>query len=148
MAKPAEVLSQELIDSLQGEKIVSLVTMDHETKRPQLSAISWLVAQPGGKQIKFAVGHNASVVKNIAADPEVVLGVIGAGSYYEVKGKASVSDIITKTMKYRVVTVDISLVEDVIFYGGKITVEPAYEKTYDPELAKKLDAEVYSLLKG
>ncbi|MEB3103656.1 hypothetical protein [Ferviditalea candida] len=47
----------------------------------------------------------------------------------------------------RVVTVNVKEVEDVIFYGGRITVEPDYEKTYNPELAKKLDAEVYGLLK-
>jgi hypothetical protein len=34
-----------------------------------------------------------------------------------------------------------------MFYGGKVTVEPKYEKTYNPELAKKLDQEVYELFR-
>ncbi len=142
----ADKLPQELIDLLQGEKIVSLVTMDETTKQPHLSIVSWLVAHPGGKIIKFALGHKGSSVSNIQANPEITLGVIGAGSCFAIKGTASVSEIIEKTMKYRVVTVDVESVEDVIFYGGKITVEPEYIKTYNEELAKKLDAEVYEML--
>ena len=53
------------------------------------------------------------------------------------------SDIIEKTMKLRVVTVEVESVEDVMFYGGKVTTEPQYEKTYKKELAEKLDSEVY-----
>jgi hypothetical protein len=51
-------------------------------------------------------------------------------------------------MKYRVITVDVKEVEDVIFYGGKVVQEPSYEKTYDPKLAEKLDNEVHELLVG
>lgn len=147
MAKAQHKLSNELVESLQGERIVSLITTDHETNEPNLSVISWLVAHEGGKTIKFAVGHNAYSAKSIEQNPSIILGVIAAGSCYAIKGKGSVSDIYEGTMKYRVVTVDVESVEDVIFYGGKITVEPEYEKTYDAELAKKIDAEVYGTLK-
>lgn len=140
------MLSQELVDLLQGEKIVSLVTMDAETNKPNLSIVSWLVAHQGGKVIKFALGHKGTSVTNIQANPEITLGVIGAGSCYSIKGKAEISDVIEKTMKYRVVTVEVESVEDIIFYGGKITAEPEYVKTYKEELAKKLDAEVYTML--
>ena len=140
------MLSQELVDLLQGEKIVSLVTLDAETNKPNLSIVSWLVAHQGGKIIKFALGHKGTSVTNIQANPEITLGVIGAGSCYSIKGKAEISDVIEKTMKYRVVTVEVESVEDIIFYGGKITSEPEYVKTYKEELAKKLDAEVYTML--
>jgi hypothetical protein len=46
-----------------------------------------------------------------------------------------------------VVTFEVETVENVMFYGGKVIVEPAYEKTYNPELAKKLDSEVYELFR-
>ena len=141
-----EVLNQDLIDLLQGEKIVSLVTMDENTNKPHLSIVSWLVAHEDGKTIKFALGHKGTSVSNIQANPEITLGVIGAGSCYSIKGHATVSDIIEKTMKYRVVTVNVESFEDVIFYGGKITVEPEYVKTYKKELAEKLDKEVYEML--
>ncbi|MCA1030284.1 pyridoxamine 5'-phosphate oxidase [Bacillus timonensis] len=143
----ATELSKELIELLQGEKIVSLITMDETTKEPNLSIVSWLVAHSNGKVIKFALGHKGTSVNNILANPKITLGVTGAGSCYSIKGNASISDVIEKTMKYRVVTVDIKEVEDVIFYGGKVTVEPEYVKTYNEDLAKKLDEEVYGMLK-
>ncbi|WP_280771547.1 pyridoxamine 5'-phosphate oxidase family protein [Salipaludibacillus daqingensis] len=146
MAKAEERIHDELVDSLQGEKIVTLVTKDAETNEPELSIISWLVAHPGGKTIKFAVGHNADSATNIQENPQIVLGVTGAESCYSIKGKATVSDVIEKTMKLRVITVEVESVKDVIFYGGKITSETTYEKTYDPKLAEKLDSEIYSLL--
>jgi hypothetical protein len=148
MAKKLDKLSQELVDSLQGEKIVTLITLDRDTKLPHMSVVSWLVAQPGGEQIKFALGHKGTSVDNLLENKEVILGVYGSGSYYAVRGFATISEIIEKSMKYRVVTVDVDSVEDVIFYGGQITVEPEYTKTYNADLAKKLDEEVYSMLKG
>lgn len=143
-----DTLSPEIIESLQGEKIVTLITLDAETKKPHMSVVSWLVAHPSGKLIKFALGHKGTSVSNLQTNSEVILGVIAGGSYYSVSGKATVSDIIEKTMKYRVVTVEVEVVEDVIFYGGKITVEPEYIKTYNEDLAKKLDDEVYTMLRA
>jgi hypothetical protein len=142
-----KTLSPQLIELLQGEKIVFLITTDQESKQPHLSVISWVVAHPEGNIIKFAVGHKAASAKNIQSEPRITLGVIGAGSCYAIKGSAIVSDIIEKTMKLRIVTVTIDSVEDVIFYGGKITVEPEYVKTYNAALAATLDNEIYSLLR-
>ena len=47
----------------------------------------------------------------------------------------------------RIVSVEIKFVEDVVFSGGKVTTEPEYEKTYNKELAVKLDHEVYTILR-
>ncbi|WP_096154841.1 pyridoxamine 5'-phosphate oxidase family protein [Bacillus sp. FJAT-45066] len=148
MPKAEEKLNQSLIDLLQGEKIVSLITTDSKSNKPNLSIVSWLVAHQDGKTIKFALGHKAESAFNIEKNPDLILGVIGAGSCYSINGKGTVSDTIDKTMKYKIVTVEVESVEDVIFYGGKITSEPNYEKTYDAELAKKLDDEVYEMLKN
>ena len=148
MPKAEEKLNQSLIDLLQGEKIVSLITTDSKTNKPNLSIVSWLVAHQDGKTIKFALGHKAESAFNIEKNPDLIIGVIGAGSCYSINGRGTVSDVIDKSMKYRIVTVDVESVEDVIFYGGKITAEPKYEKTYDADLAKKLDDEVYEMLKN
>jgi hypothetical protein len=145
--KQQNKLHPELIDLLQGEKIVSLITNDIQTGQPDLSMISWVVADSSGERINFAIGHNASSTKNIKNDPNVILGVIGVGSCYAIKGKGTVSDIIEKTIKIRVVSVIVESVEDVMFYGGKVTTEPEYEKTYKKELAKKLDQDVYGVLR-
>jgi hypothetical protein len=147
LTKTIDCLSKELVSSLQGEKMVSLVTLDAVTKLPQLSVVSWVHANPNGTQIKIALGHKASSIENIRSNPNVLLGIIGAGSCYEVRGTATVSNEIQRTMKYCVVTVEIESVENVMFYGGKVTVEPAYEKTYNQELVKKLDSEVYELFR-
>lgn len=146
--KKESKLTNELVELLQGEKIVSLITTDKETGEPDLSMISWVVAHPSGEYIDFAVGHNASSASNIEKNPNVILGVIGAGSCYSIKGKGKVSNVIAKTIKVRVIRVEIESVEDVMFYGGKVTAEPQYEKTYNPALAEKLDREIYSLLRG
>lgn len=145
--KEQNKLTSELINLLQGEKIVSLITNDEKICQPDLAMISWVLANTTGDRIHFAIGHNASSAKNIQADPNIILGVIGAGSCFSIKGKGTVSDIIEKTIKVRVVTVQIESVEDVMFYGGKVTTEPAYEKTYNKSLAEKLDNEIYSLLR-
>ncbi len=146
MTVSANKLTAELISSLQGETMVSLITMNVETNLPQLSVVSWVQPTADGTTIKVALGHKASSIENIQRNPNIVLGVIGAGSCYSVQGKAYVSEIKELTMKLCVVTIEVEKVENVMFYGGKITTEPAYEKTYNKDLAIKLDKEVYELL--
>ncbi|WP_408008993.1 pyridoxamine 5'-phosphate oxidase family protein [Pseudalkalibacillus sp. A8] len=146
MSKTLDKLSPEIVNNLQGEKIINLITLDKQGE-PHLSAVSWVRADEDGEVIKIAVGHKSSTVKNIEQNENVTLGVIADGSYYSVKGTASVSEVIEKTMKYRVIYIQVNEVQDATFYGGKITVEPAYEKTYDADLAKKLDEEIYESLK-
>ncbi|MGG7620303.1 pyridoxamine 5'-phosphate oxidase [Bacillus coreaensis] len=147
MTVSADKLTADLISSLQGETMVSLITMNAETNLPQLSVVSWVHPVADGKRIKVALGYKASSIENIRSNSNVVLGVIGAGSCYSVQGKASVSEIKELTMKLYVVTIEVETVENVMFYGGKITTEPAYEKTYNKDLAIKLDTEVYELLR-
>lgn len=146
MTVSTDKLTPELISSLQGETMVSFITISSETNLPQLSVVSWVHPADDGMRIKVALGHKASSIDNIRSNPNVVLGVIGAGSCYSVQGKASVSEIKELTMKLCVVTIEVESVENVMFYGGKVTTEPTYEKTYNKDLAIKLDTEVYELL--
>lgn len=147
MAKEMKTLSPELVEFLKGEQMVSLVTIDAETHQPQLSVVSWVVASEDGKQIKIAVGHKGSTVSNIQANSNIILGSIGPESCFSIKGKATLSEVIERTMKFRVITIEVELVEDVMFYGGRVTKQAEYEKTYDPDLAKKLDGDVQELLR-
>ncbi|WP_209121020.1 pyridoxamine 5'-phosphate oxidase family protein [Alkalihalobacillus sp. BA299] len=143
-----EQLTQQLIDFLQGERLVTLITTDKDTGRPAASTVSWLIAKEDGKTIKLALGHKGSSVDNMLNNPLVVLNVIGPESSHEIVGKAEVSDIKSGTMKFRVVTITIESIEENMFYGGKVTTVPAYTKTYDPDLAKKIDNEIYGELKS
>ena len=145
--KEQKKLNSELIKLLQGEKIISLITNDVKTGQPDLAMISWVVANSKGDRINFAIGHNASSARNIQNDSSVILGVIGVGSCFAIKGNGKVSEIIEGTIKIRIVSVEIESVEDVMFYGGKVTKVPEYEKTYNKELAEKLDNEVYGVLR-
>ena len=145
--KEQRKLNSELIKLLQGEKIISLITSDVKTGQPDLAMISWVVANSEGDRINFAIGHNASSARNIQNDSSVILGVIGVGSCFAIKGNGKVSEIIEGTIKIRIVSVEIKSVEDVMFYGGKVTKVPEYEKTYNKELAEKLDNEVYGVLR-
>lgn len=145
--KKQDKLTNELIELLQGEKIVSLVTMNMETGLPDLTMISWVLAEPSGERIHFAIGHNAWSINNLDQNPNLILGIIGAGSCFAIKGKGEVSEIIEKTIKLRVVSVKVESVEDVMFFGGEVTTEPQYEKTYNKKLAEKLDNEVYGVLR-
>lgn len=145
--KEQKKLNSELIKLLQGEKIISLITNDVKTGQPDLAMISWVVANSEGDRINFAIGHNASSARNIQNDSSVILGVIGVGSCFAIKGNGKVSEIIEGTIKIRIVSVEIESVEDVMFYGGKVTKVPEYEKTYNKELAEKLDNEVYGVLR-
>ena len=58
--KRQDKLTTELIELLQGEKIVSLVTTNAETGLPNLSMISWVLAEPSGERVHFGIGHKAS----------------------------------------------------------------------------------------
>jgi hypothetical protein len=54
-----------------------------------LSVVSWVYAIPNGAQIKIALGHKASSIEDIPRNPNVLLGILGAGSCYEVRGTAT-----------------------------------------------------------
>jgi Pyridoxamine 5''-phosphate oxidase. len=146
METQAGILKPDLISLLREETFVFLTTIDAETKKPQLSVVSWIWATDDGKQIKIVTGHKGSSITNIQADPHVVIGTIGPETCYAITGTASVSDIIQRSMKYRLITVDVTNVEDVMFYGGKLTALPAFVKTYKADLVEKLDAEVQEIL--
>lgn len=146
MAKPLEVIPQNVVNTLKKEVIVSLITITPENTA-QVSAVSWVLPSEDGKKVGIAVGHKGSSTSNLQQNPNVTLGFFADETYYSVKGTSTVSEIIEKSMKYRVITVDVNEVEDVIFYGGKVIQQPTYEKTYNAELAEKLDNEVHELLK-
>lgn len=141
------LLKPELVQFLQGEKLVSLITIDKESERPSVTTVSWVIAHEDGKTIKVATGHKGSSIDNISENPLVVLNVIAPETSYEIVGNAEVSDIKQGTMKYRVITIEVESVHENMFYGGKITTIPEYTKTYDAELAKKIDDEIYGELK-
>lgn len=144
MANEVELkLTEELYNLLQGERFVTIATIDFETGAPNVSAISWVYA-PNHETIRFAVDNRSRIVENIKKHSSVVLNLIGNGSTYSIAGEAkiAVEKMEGVPLKLALVEIAIKEVRDVMFYGSKITVEPKYEKTYDAEAAAKLDRQV------
>ncbi|MDB5083421.1 MAG: hypothetical protein JWN30_307 [Bacilli bacterium] len=143
-----QALTEEMIDFLQGEKLIVLSTIDHESGAPNVSCISWLVAA-SAHELRFAIDPRSRIISNIDKNPSCTLTLIGLGSCYAIAGQAhsDVQQLPGVSIKMTQVVVMVQDVRDVMFYGSKITQEPAYIKTYNEELAKKLDDAVYTALR-
>jgi hypothetical protein len=137
-----------LFEELQSERFVTLATVDHETNGPNVSAISWILAKDE-HTLLFAVDQRSRIVKNIKGNPLVVVSLIANESTYSIGGKASVSQekLTGVPLKLTLVQLVINEVRDVMFYGSKISTEPAYEKTYDKTAADRLDQQVIEAMK-
>lgn len=140
-------LSPELREHLEGEKLVLLATSEAETNVPNVTAISW-VKSVDQKKIRFTVTNNSRIISNIKANSSVVFTTIGLGTVYSIQGKATILEDTMEgvNLKLSKVEVEVEKVFESMFWGSKIIQEPEYEKTYDPEKAKKLDEEVYTAL--
>lgn len=139
-------LTPELQHYLEGEKLVLLATIDEDNK-PNVNAISW-VKSYNEKKIRFTVTNNSRIVQNIKRNPQVVFTVIGLGTVYSIHGQANILEETMEGVNLRLakIEVDIEAIFESMFWGAKITQEPLYEKTYNPDKAKKLDDEVYAAL--
>ncbi|MET3289080.1 UNVERIFIED_CONTAM: hypothetical protein ABID98_001650 [Brevibacillus sp. OAP136] len=100
------------------------------------------------KTVRFAIDAKSEFVSMLENDPNLVLTFIGVESVYSINGKATVKSRQTEgtTLKLAVLEVDVEEVRDIMFYGGKVVTEPAFIKTYNAELAKKLDQEVKDVI--
>lgn len=144
---PMTSLSEELIKHLEGEKLVLLTTIEADTGAPNVTAISW-VKSYSAEKIRFTVTNNSRMVANIKENQNVVFTTIGLGTVYSITGKATILEETMENvpLKLSKIEVDIENVFESMFWGAEITQEPEYQKTYNPEKAKKMDEEVYSAL--
>lgn len=140
-------LTSEMISFLQGEKLVLLCTIDHETGEPNVTCISWVLAN-SPSEIQFAIDPRSRVIDNLNAASACTLSFIGLGSCFAISGHghSDGEQLPGVSIKMTGVKVKVQEIRDVLFYGGKISQEPDYVKTYDAELAKKLDGAVYAAL--
>ena len=137
-----------LFEELQSEKFVTLATIDHQTQGPNVSAISWIYAQDE-HTLLFAVDQRSRIVANIKNNPLAVVNLIANESTYSISGKAGVREekLVGVPLKLTLVKLAIDEVSVVMFYGSKISREPAYEKTYDKPAADRLDRQVIEAMK-
>ncbi|WP_409253566.1 pyridoxamine 5'-phosphate oxidase family protein [Bacillus sp. SCS-153A] len=137
-----------LFEELQRERFITVSTVDYETGGPNVSAISWVYAEHE-ERILFAVDSRSRIVKNIQTNPLIVLNIIANESSYSICGNALLKSERLKDVPINLslVSLSISEVRDVMFYGSRISVEPQYEKTYDKEAADRLDRQVIEAMK-
>ncbi|MFC7784517.1 MULTISPECIES: pyridoxamine 5'-phosphate oxidase family protein [unclassified Rossellomorea] len=137
-----------LFDELQSERFVTLATIDFETHGPNVSAISWVLAKDE-HTLLFAVDQRSRIVENIKNNPLAVVNLIANESTYSISGKGVVREekLEGVPLKLTLIKLAINEVRDVMFYGSKISTEPAYEKTYDKTAADRLDRQVIEAMK-
>lgn len=148
MTEAARHLSEPLLSALREETLVLLTTIDYETGAPNVSAISWVYAMDS-ETIRFAVDRRSRIVSNIQGQGAVVLTVLTNGTVNAISGKANilVDPMEEVPLKLACIEVKVESVRDAMFYGARISVEPAYEKTYDKRAAEKLDNQVFSAIR-
>lgn len=147
MSKVITELSAEMIEQLQGQNIVLLNVVNKETGDIYSTALSWVYAMDSGT-IRFAIDSKSDFVRIVNEDPRVLLNFVCGETVYSVKGAADVKVARTEelTLKMALIEVQVQEIRDIIFYGGKIVTQPAFVKTYNADLIKKLDDEMKQAL--
>ncbi len=140
-------LIEPLLKALQEDRLVSLCTIDFESKGPSVSALSWIYAE-NSTTILLAVDFSSRIIKNILHNDKVVVTVHANESVYSVHATAKIQNELIENvpLKLSLVELKVTAVRDVMFYGAKLSVEPQYEKTYDKNAAQKLDEQIYTAL--
>lgn len=148
MAETITALPEQLVQALQKEPLVLLSTIDAESGSPSTSAISWVFAADPTR-LRFAVDQRSRILTNIRNNPLVNVAFFAEGSVHAVYGSATVVTDALEGVPFKLACVDIAIdaVRDAMFYGSRISVMPAYEKTYDKRAADKLDGQVFDAMR-
>jgi len=146
--KVQDKLTDELVSYLQGERIVTVSSIDAENGSPNVLCISWMIAKDNGT-LRLAIDGRSKFLQNIEKDNRVTVTVFGLGSAYAIVGQArkTADKLEGVTLNMSGVEIAVESVIDVMFYGGRLLADPAYEKTYDKDLAEKYDTEIYTALR-
>ncbi|MGB8953875.1 MAG: pyridoxamine 5'-phosphate oxidase family protein, partial [Tumebacillaceae bacterium] len=85
--KVTDQLSAELVNYLQGERMVTVASIDAENGSPNILTISWLLAIDDST-LRLAIDSRSKLLTNIGKDARVTVSVLGAGSAYAITGRA------------------------------------------------------------
>ncbi len=141
-----QLLTIDMTERLNQTPLLSVFTVNPETLDTQINAVSWVRANPSTQTIRIAVGHQSECLANIEKQSPVTLGWMDQTNYLMIKGPVTLSELKKGTMKFRILELKVESIQNVMFYGGEIVQIPTYRKTYDPELACKIDAEIEEAL--
>lgn len=146
--QPLSELPVELVSFLQGNRLVLLVTDDADSGHPNVHAVSWVVASDS-KTVRLAADTRARLVRNLQASDRAVLVVPGAGGFWSINCRAEMESAILEDVPLKLarLRLDVEVVRDVMFFGSRLTEPPAYEVTYNPDAAARLDNRVFTALR-
>lgn len=139
-------LSQDLINQLQGEKLVFAVTTNMDNKIYS-AAISWLVAV-NANLIRFAISPKSPLIKNIKHNPCIQILLAIPEHALAINGLARVQPDPIPDMPFPMSCVELQIetIDDIMFHGGVVISETKYKKTYPVDLSTKLDTAIYKTL--
>lgn len=148
MAEMVTSLPEQLLSLFQRETFVSLHTIDHETGAPTVNMITWVIA-PNERTLRFALDQRSRLIANLEKNSLATITLIGAGSVHAIYGKATrIAEKLDEVpMKLACYDLEIDAIRNAMFYGGRISVQPEFEKTYDKRAADKLDKQVFAAMK-
>ena len=146
MKGPVAQMPEPLVSFLQSKRLVLVVTTD-PTGQVRASALSWVYAV-SERILRFAVDQKARLLDAVRQGHSLLFLVVGPDSTYSIQGTGRESPIPVEDSPIRlaVVEVEVSEVDDIMFYGGVVTAAPAIAVTYGQDLADKLDRSVFSAL--
>lgn len=93
------VLIQPLLAALQQEILVTVHTIDRDTRGPNVNAVSWIYAS-NEKTLLLAVNSTSRIMENIQFHKNVVITVIANNSVYSINTVATVKEERMKEVPY------------------------------------------------
>ncbi len=146
--EPLTELPAELVEYLQGRRLVLVVTPAAEGGPVNVHAVSWAIACDRGT-VRLAVDNRARLARNLKAAGKLVLVVPGAGGCWSITGHAALeeeqmNDTPLQLARFRL---EVEAVRDVMFFGAALDQPPTYKVTYNPVAAARLDEQVYAALR-
>ena len=126
----SKTIPDQLLSFLTGEKLVTLVTINKDGTA-KANAITWCIANDA-TTIMLAVDEQCTIVRNIQANPNVLLTIYGPNSVYSIAGEAIDVGETIEVQKYKasVIKVSVTQVSDIMFFSGELTKPLEFTKDY------------------
>jgi hypothetical protein len=146
MTTDTSLLPSTAVQQLQGEKLVFAVSTN-PSGDIYSTAISWLVAV-SENVIRFAISPKSRLLQNINEIPSMQILVALPENVLAIEGKAVLKSETIQNVSFPMACVEVSITkaDDIMFYGGLVTSEAKYTKTYPKTLSEKLDKHIYAAL--
>jgi hypothetical protein len=146
---PLTTLPAELLATLQQPCAVLVTTLSAETKGPVNNLISWAYAKDE-TTVRIATDAKGILAQNVRADGRMLITLFAAEACWSIEGEGRIisEEMPGCQLKLACTELKVAAVRNITFWGGKITVAPAFDVTYDKALKEKLDGQVMTALQS